>query len=33
MQRFLRLAVAVGLGMVLVHQYPEIRRYLKLSRM
>ncbi len=33
MGRIVLLAVAAGVGMLLVHQYPEIRRYLKMRDM
>jgi hypothetical protein len=33
MKRTLLLGVAVGLGMILWHQFPEIRRYVRIELM
>ena len=33
MRRLFQFALVLGAGALLMHQYPEIRRYLKLSRM
>jgi uncharacterized protein DUF6893 len=33
MGRLFRFALVIGAGVLLVHQYPEIRRYFKMSRM